>query len=101
MSSIAPDRGRIGRAPDAVVDENTGPSVSFIIEWDNARLSELGRTRQLLKTLQEQVIAHRPRSRRPPQFVILYDQRRGRSRHHQLNLLKRASIRARGMPRLR
>ena len=40
---------------------NLGPSYSFIIEWDNARLSELGRARQMLKALQEQVVAHRPK----------------------------------------
>lgn len=52
---------------------NLGPSFSFIIEWDNARLSELSRARAMLKTLQEQVIAHRPRPDKPPQIVILYD----------------------------
>jgi hypothetical protein len=52
---------------------NVGPSFSFIIEWDNARLSELGRTREMLKALQEQVVAHRPKPAQPPQIVILYD----------------------------
>lgn len=56
--------------------DNTGPSFSFIIEWDNARISEVGRARQMLKALQEQVIAHQPRPALPPQIVILYDKRR-------------------------
>src|SRR5215469_13306854 len=55
---------------------NLGPSFSFIIEWDNARLSELGRARQMLRGLQEQVIAHRPKPEKPPQIVILYDKGR-------------------------
>jgi hypothetical protein len=54
----------------------TGPSFALIIEWDNARLSELGRTRQMLKALQEQLVAYRFKSNRPPQIVILYDQGR-------------------------
>lgn len=68
------------RQPSAVSDGdrsvNFGPSFSFIIEWDNARLSELGRARQMLKALQEQVVAHRPRPQKPPQIVILYDKNR-------------------------
>jgi Glycosyl transferase family 2 len=55
---------------------NLGPSYSFIIEWDNARLSELGRARQMLKALQEQVVAHRPKPEKPPQIIILYDKHR-------------------------
>lgn len=55
---------------------NLGPSFSFIIEWDNARISELGRARQMLKALQEQVVAHRPMPNKPPQIVILYDRNR-------------------------
>jgi glycosyltransferase involved in cell wall biosynthesis len=55
---------------------NLGPSFSFIIEWDNARLSELGRARQMLQILQQQVVAHRPKPDKPPQIVILYDKNR-------------------------
>ncbi len=53
--------------------ENFGPPVSFIIEWDNARISEVDRARQMLKTLQAQVIAHEPKSSRPPQIIVLYN----------------------------
>jgi Glycosyl transferase family 2 len=59
--------------PETQGRANAGPSFAFIIEWDNARLSELGRSRRMLKALQEQVIAHRPIPARPPQVVILYD----------------------------
>jgi hypothetical protein len=59
--------------PDCAPGANVGPSFSFVIEWDNARLSELGRTRLMLKALQEQVVAHRPKPARPPEIVILYD----------------------------
>jgi hypothetical protein len=53
--------------------ENTGLSFAFIVEWDNARLSQLGRTRMMLATLQKQVVAHLPRPSLPSQIVILYD----------------------------
>src|ERR1700742_490690 len=65
-----------GGTSDSDRGVNLGPSFSFIIEWDNARLSELGRARQMLKGLQEQVIAHRPKPDKPPQIVILYDKNR-------------------------
>ena len=55
---------------------NLGPSFSFIIEWDNARISELGRAREMLRVLQGQVIAHRPKPEKPPQIIILYDKNR-------------------------
>ena len=65
--------GESRRSSDADLRPNLGPSFSFIIEWDNARLSELGRTRQMIRALQEQVVAHRPKPAQPPQIVILYD----------------------------
>ena len=61
---------------EARAQANAGPSFAIIIEWDNARLSELGRARQMLKALQEQVINYRPQPAQPPQIVILYDKSR-------------------------
>lgn len=49
------------------------PSVSFIIEWDNARLSELGRARQMLKMLQIQIAEMENISSKPAHLVILYN----------------------------
>jgi glycosyltransferase involved in cell wall biosynthesis len=54
-------------------DGNAGPSVSLVIEWDNARLSELGRARQMLAAVQAQVVAHEPKPDAPVQLIILYD----------------------------
>jgi hypothetical protein len=74
---IQAGKSRISLAgPETRAQINTGPSFAFIIEWDNARLSELGRARQMLKALQEQVVHHRPLPARPPQIVILYDKNR-------------------------
>lgn len=67
----APHQSR--QIPEAQAQVNAGASFAVIVEWDNARISELGRTRQMLKALQEQVIAHRPKPARPPQVAILYN----------------------------
>jgi glycosyltransferase involved in cell wall biosynthesis len=48
-------------------------SFSVIIEWENAKLSELGRTRCMLSVLGEQILALDPSKWRQPEIVILYD----------------------------
>lgn len=48
-------------------------SFSVIIEWENAKLSELDRTRRMLSTLSEQILALDPTKWRRPEIVILYD----------------------------
>ena len=46
------------------------PTYSVVIEWENARLSELGRTREMLKALREQIAqSEHPR----PETIILHD----------------------------
>jgi hypothetical protein len=52
---------------------NKGSSFAFVVELENAQLSGLERTGEVLKVLQEQAMAHRPQPSRPPQVVILYD----------------------------
>ena len=47
------------------------PTYSVVIEWENARLSELERTRQMLKALREQIAeSEHPR----PDIIILHDE---------------------------
>ena len=38
----------------------TCPSLSVIVEWDNARLSEIGRAREMLTVLRVQLTALEP-----------------------------------------
>ena len=46
------------------------PTYSVVIEWENARLSELERTREMLKSLREQIAqSEHPR----PDIIILHD----------------------------
>jgi hypothetical protein len=46
---------------------------SVVIEWENALLSELGRTREMLKQLHEQ-LTEAVEARYPnPEIIILYD----------------------------
>lgn len=52
---------------------NKGSSFAFVVEWENALQSGVSPTRQMLKVLQEQSIAHRPQPSQPPQLIILYD----------------------------
>lgn len=50
--------------------DRTLPTFSIIIEWENARLSELGRTREMLKRLREQLAeVGQPRA----EVMILHD----------------------------
>ena len=49
---------------------NELPTYSVVIEWENARLSELQRTREMLKALREQIAqSEHPR----PETIILHD----------------------------
>jgi hypothetical protein len=46
------------------------PTFSLVLEWENARLSELGRTQEMLKRLHEQIVeVEHPR----PEIIILHD----------------------------
>ncbi len=70
-SRDAPSMGRMG-------DTGTGhapapPSFSVIIEWDNARLSELDRAEQMLRQLYRQIGQLSPTPNRPPEVLIIYD----------------------------
>lgn len=53
---------------------NSLPSVSVVIEWENARLSELGRARRMLAALAEQLAALEERMNAPPELIVLHDQ---------------------------
>jgi hypothetical protein len=52
---------------------NSLPSVSVVIEWENARLSELGRTREMLKALATQLGEIGDRMNEPPELIVLHD----------------------------
>ncbi len=52
---------------------NSLPSVSVVIEWENARLSELGRTRQMLHALSAQLAEIGDRMNEPPELIVLHD----------------------------
>ena len=53
--------------------QNTLPSFSVMIEWENARLSELGRARDMLSTLAAQVGEVRDQLSEPPELIVLYN----------------------------
>lgn len=50
------------------------PAFSISIEWENVRFSELGRTRQMLRRLRQELAGLAP-LREPPEVVFLYDRR--------------------------
>ncbi len=52
---------------------NASLSFSVIIEWENAKLSELARTRRMLSALGEQILGLDPEKWQRPEIVILYD----------------------------
>lgn len=52
---------------------NSLPSVSVVIEWENARLSELGRTREMLAALSTQLREVEDRMAEPPELIVLHD----------------------------
>lgn len=49
------------------------PAVSIIMEWENAKLSELGRSRALLRALSDQTRALSNRFESAPELLVLYD----------------------------
>lgn len=53
--------------------QSTLPSFSVVIEWENARLSELGRAHEMLGTLAAQVRDLKDRLDAPPELIVLYD----------------------------
>lgn len=52
---------------------NSLPPISVVIEWENAKLSELDRARQMLKALAAQLGEMRDRLRGEPELVVLHD----------------------------
>ena len=52
---------------------NSLPSFSAIIEWENARLSELDRARQMLRGLSTQIGEIEAELKQPPELMILYN----------------------------
>ncbi len=60
------------RSP-AVTEVSTIPKVSFVIEWDNARLSEAGRARKMLQQLEQQVAQLGARALFRPELIVVYD----------------------------
>jgi glycosyltransferase involved in cell wall biosynthesis len=49
------------------------PSISLIIEWENAKLSELGRAFEMLGAMSAQVAALRERFDAPSELIVIYD----------------------------
>jgi hypothetical protein len=58
-------------APEA--RRNTLPSITVVIEWENARLSEADRARRMLHRLRAQLAALAPAMPVPPVVIFLYD----------------------------
>lgn len=52
---------------------NTLPSFSVVIEWENAKLSELDRARRMLEELARQMDEIAPRLEAAPELIVLYD----------------------------
>jgi hypothetical protein len=49
------------------------PTFAVIIEWDNARISEVGRAREMLRQLRAQIAGLEPAPAARPDIIILYD----------------------------
>lgn len=52
---------------------NSLPPVSVVIEWENAKLSELDRARRMLAALAGQLAALRERMPESPELIVLHD----------------------------
>lgn len=52
---------------------NRMPSVSVVVEWENAKLSELGRATLMLRALATQLGELLPAFADPPEVIVLYD----------------------------
>jgi hypothetical protein len=53
---------------------NAIPTFSIVIEWENARFTELNRTRRMLRALRDQLI-NLQAPVQPPQIIFLHDRR--------------------------
>ena len=62
---------RTANAPDA--SSSKLPSISIIVEWENAKLSELGRALAMLREVSRQVAELRPRFTADPELIVIYD----------------------------
>jgi len=49
------------------------PTLSIVLEWENAKSSELGRARDMLAMLLAQLKQLSPRFRGPPEIILVYD----------------------------
>jgi len=52
--------------------KNTLPAFSVVIEWENARLSELSRAEAMLSTLAQQIASLGDQLEAPPELIVLY-----------------------------
>jgi len=52
------------------------PSVTIVVEWENARWTDLERTRRMLAALRPQLAELRPRFAEPPAVFFVYDRLR-------------------------
>jgi Glycosyl transferase family 2 len=52
------------------------PTVTIVVEWENARWADLGRTRRMLAALRPQLAELRPRFPEPPAILFVYDRLR-------------------------
>lgn len=53
--------------------QNTLPSPSVVIEWENAKISELGRARRMLHELARQIDELRPVMSEAPELIVLHN----------------------------
>lgn len=61
------------QASDPSHTNNALPSISVIVEWENAKLSELERARTMLRVLSAQASQLKQRFTAPPELVLVYD----------------------------
>src|SRR5919107_471126 len=75
LHSVGSKPKRLGR----ITLNKTSPTFSIVIEWENARMTDVWRTREMLKQLHEQLIEvgqMQPEGHPQPKIFIPYDKNR-------------------------
>lgn len=72
-SATVASRDASYRIEDAAAGAAPAPSFSVVVEWDNARLSEIDRAQRMLRQLYHQIGQLAPKPNRPPEVLIIYD----------------------------
>lgn len=70
-ATAAPAAADAPTAPPVL--RNSYPTVTVVVEWENAKLSELGRARRMLAEFARQLGEVAPGMAEPPELTVLYD----------------------------